>query len=504
MTDQREDVLKLLTAVVGEDHASGEREILFAYARDAQSPLMGDFAPDYVVRPGCLNEVQEVVRIASQNRIPLQPMIRGTNHGAMALATEGGILIDLRRMNRILEINEVTMSATIEPGVTWRELNREARKQRLYIDVPMGPYTGSPVGSWSSWNMSIYFGAAPADKVLSLELVLPNGQILRTGSAAYPPHDSSNPYFREAYGPDLTGLFRGAFGAFGIITKMTVGLHPLFETQERVDCGFEDLGSTVRAMQSIARMNIQTFLLMYDNHLMALCCAPDFDKFENDQEEFKRILGLFPRYLISLGLNGSKEQVALYSKLIHSIIADNGGSLFDPKGLQTEVQDNMDDFLPGAGRRVSRMLAPHNTHIAILAWLPFDRVVAASREACKIVEEMGYRSELSGESTPTSQMYVWGPHGRTVMLEHDLNYNPEDPDSVDKVLRINQKVMDVLRDRYGASCGIYYPGYSGELMLEYMGLLESIKKYLDPYGIMAPGKLVSGDLALPQNKEMEV
>ncbi|MBW1850408.1 MAG: FAD-binding oxidoreductase, partial [Deltaproteobacteria bacterium] len=347
------------------------------------------------------------------------------------------------------------MAATIEPGVTWGELDKEAKKRGLYVDKPMGPYSGSPVGSWAGWNMSIYFSSAPADKALSLEVVLPNGSLLHTGSAAYLPHETLNPYFREAYGPDLTGLFRGSFGAFGIITQMTVGLHPLFDVQTRLDIGFEALEPAVKAMQAIARINVQTFLQINDNYLVAICCAPEFNKLENDKAELDRVLGLFPRYLLSLGLNGTVDQVALYKKMIEEIASKKGGNIFDSSSLEPKVQENMDDFLPGAGNVVRRMLAPHNSFMPILAYLPFDKVVPASQEACRIVEEMGYRSGLSGESAPTLQIYLWGPHGRTALLEHDLNYDPEDPQDIGKVAEINGKVLETLRDKYGASINIY-------------------------------------------------
>jgi hypothetical protein len=139
------------------------------------------------------------------------------------------------------------------------------------------------------------------------------------------------------------------------------------------------------------------------------------------------------------------------------------------------------------------MLAPHNNFFPILAWLPLDRIAAASREAWKIEEKMGYRSGISGESMPGMEIYLWGPHGRTGLLEHLLSFNPEGPQSIQLVAEINQRALGILRDKYGASCGIYYPGFSGPLNPEYENLLKAIKRYFDPQGIMAPGKLISGE-----------
>ena len=179
--------------------------------------------------------------------------------------------------------------------------------------------------------------------------------------------------------------------------------------------------------------------------------------------------------------------------MIEAVASKNGGNIFDPSVLEPQVQENMDDFLPGAGNIVRRMLAPHNTFMPILAYLPFDKIVPASREACRIIDEMGYQSGLSGESAPTLQVYLWGPHGRTALLEHDLNYNPEDPQDIGKVAEINGKVLELLREKYGASINIYFPGFSGPLDPEYERLLMGIKKYFDPQGIMSPGKLIAAE-----------
>ena len=496
MANDKTRIFKALSGAVGAEHASIDAEVLYSYSRDTISPLTGDFAPDYVVRPGNRDEVQRVVRIAAENKIPMYTINGGTNQCGMALANAGGIQVDMRRMNRIIEISEESMAATFEPAVRWRELDTEANKKGLYLDLPMAPYSGTPVGSWLSWNVSIYMGFGPTDKVLSLEVVLPNGEILTTGSSAYAPHESLNPYLREAYGPDLTGLFRGSYGAFGIVTKVTMALHPLYEVQSRIDIGHEDIESAVNTLQNIARWNFQRFIVMYNRQMMTKCCAPDLSKLENDKKEHKRVSGLFPEYFISVGLNGVAKQVDLYKEMISELVVRNRGTILDPDNFEQQVKDNMDDFLPGAGKRTIRMMAPWNKCIVPNGFIPLHRIPAATHAVMQILEEMGYADLISGESASTMYTNPVTQHGRMAYLEFPLLYNPQVTETIQKVGEIGQRCLEVMRDKYGMSSNIYFPGYTPPLNPEYDALLKGIKKYFDPQEIMAPGKLVVDGEAL--------
>jgi len=492
MAKDNDKVLKALLDAVGDEHASADEEVLFAYARDTISPLTGDFSPDYVVRPGNREEVQKVVRIAAENKIPLYTINGGTNQFGLALATSGGIQIDIRRMNRIIEISEDSMAATFEPAVRWRELDSEANKKGLYLDLPMAPFSGTPVGSWLSWNVSIYMGFGLSDKVLSLEVVLPNGEILTTGSASYAPHETLNPYLREAYGPDLTGLFRGSYGAFGIVTKVTMALHPLYDVQTRLDIGHEDIESAVNTLKNIARWNFQQFITMYNNAMMTKCCAPDLDKLEKDRKEYKRVSGFFPNYFISVGLNGMAKQVDLYQEMISDLVHKNGGNILNPNNFEQQVKENMDDFLPGAGKRTIRMMAPYNKTIVPNGFIPLHRIASATHEVMAILEEMGYEDILSGKSMSTMYTNPVTQHGRIAYLEFPLLYDPQRPENIKEVRSIAERCLALMRDKHGMSSNIYFPGYTPPLNRAYDALLKGIKRHFDPQEIMAPGKLVSG------------
>jgi len=179
--------------------------------RDASAPLSERFfgrpaVPRVVVFPGSAEEVQRVVRIANKYRTPVLPVCFGTNMAGITVPTvEGMVIVDLKRLNRIIEIDEESMTATIEPAVSFGRLDAEARRHGLKTVCKVGGYTGGLVGNFVTANMRPYNARYGwTDPVVSLEVVLPNGELLRTGSQAVPGFEKLNPYVRLCFGPDLS------------------------------------------------------------------------------------------------------------------------------------------------------------------------------------------------------------------------------------------------------------------------------------------------------------
>ena len=259
-----------LVNIIGEAYVSGDEADLIPYMKDSYSLLMKKSVPrpDFVVLPGTAEEVRAVVALANESKVPIYPRSFGVNIAGSALPYQGGLVLDLKRMNRILEINPDTMTATIEPGVSWGKLRKEANPHGLDIIPIGGPYQTSPVGNFLLTNITPYSTKYPADRVVTFEAVLPNGQILRTGSRATDFGNTYNPYFRYAYGPDLAGMFRGSLGNFGVITKMTIRLRPLAEIEENLIFGFQELPEAVEAMKRIERLEISRHSIIVNNFIL--------------------------------------------------------------------------------------------------------------------------------------------------------------------------------------------------------------------------------------------
>ena len=222
--------LKAWRLAVGPDWVFTEAADVALY-RDAYSPFYGE--PDErvasaAVAPATVEQVQAVVRAANEHRVPLYPISTGRNlaYGGSAPVHSGSVVLDLKRMNRVLEVNERNAYALVEPGVSYFDLYNHIQKAKLdvWIDPP-DPGWGSVIGNaldggagWTAMPFRDHFGSH-----CGMEVVLPNGEIVRTGMGALP-NSKSWQHNRWGYGPWVDGLFRQS--NFGVVTKMGFHLMP--------------------------------------------------------------------------------------------------------------------------------------------------------------------------------------------------------------------------------------------------------------------------------------
>jgi 4-cresol dehydrogenase (hydroxylating) len=202
-----------------------------ALYRDAYSPFFDEpeeRLASAAVAPANVEQVQAVVRAANEHRIPLYPLSTGRNlaYGGSAPIYSGSVVLDLKRMNRVLEVNERNAYALVEPGVSYFDLYKHITENKLdvWIDPP-DPGWGSVIGNaldggggWTAYPFRDHFGAH-----CGMEVVLANGEIVRTGMGALP-NSKSWQHSRWGYGPWVDGLFRQS--NFGVVTKMGFYLMP--------------------------------------------------------------------------------------------------------------------------------------------------------------------------------------------------------------------------------------------------------------------------------------
>jgi (+)-pinoresinol hydroxylase len=238
--------------VIGQSWVFSSDEDVDLY-RDAYSPVRGlvdERVPSAALAPASVEEVQSLVRIANEYRIPLYPVSTGRNltYGGTAPVYNGSVVLDLKRMNRILEINEAGAYCMVEPGVSYFDLYRyiHAHKLKLRIDPP-DPGWGSPTGN----SLEHGVGRGPYRDHFrahcGLEVVLGNGDLLRTGMGALPGSGSLWQRFRYGYGPYIDGIFSSS--NFGIVTKFGIHLLPEPELSRVFDISisrYEDLDDFVQ------------------------------------------------------------------------------------------------------------------------------------------------------------------------------------------------------------------------------------------------------------------
>lgn len=478
-----------LIDIVGSDHVSSDDEDLISYCRDQMSPVRGKFMADFVVMAGNTEEIQKIVREANKHVVPIYPYSMGTNASGSALPIKGGIILDLRRMNKIFEINDETMTATIQPGVSWGALKKEAARKGLQSAPLGGPYTGGPVGNYTNAPVTPYATRYTPDRVVSLEAVLGTGELIRTGSAAFPGHETINPYFRYAYGPDITGLFRGNFGAFGIITKMVYHLYPIGELEESVEGGFANLSNALQAMQEVERYDMTKRISVHDNQLSALWSA-DIEKLK-DPVEVERLEASFPNWYLSAGLSGSREQVRLYQKMVSDIIGKNKGFILD---LPKRIKGDINNALSGVGTRQIRMFAVNGSTGWLIAAIPMSKVVELRDRVINEMKELDIQNPITKKPLlPTSWFFSYD-RGRNAYVELDFAYDSLDTDTVRKIRKLFLKVRHETILPLGGSSLVAPTRTSNPLMPAYEGLLRCIKKKLDPNGILSPGMFLEGEV----------
>jgi FAD/FMN-containing dehydrogenase len=216
-------IYEILAEIVGPEFVSDLPEEKYIYSMDPGT--MPACEPDFVVMPGSTEEVQKIVQAANAHHVPVVPLGAGLVLSGLSRALKGGIVLDMKRMNRILEINKVSRYALVEAGTSQGMLQAHLKKNfpDLKHSAPDAPPAATIAGNISihgSGHMS-HAGGFHSDMLNGLEVVLPTGEVVRIGSCAI-----SSYWNARAPLPDLSGLFLGWAGTTGVITKLAIKLYP--------------------------------------------------------------------------------------------------------------------------------------------------------------------------------------------------------------------------------------------------------------------------------------
>lgn len=218
----KDRIYNLLESIVGPGNVSSEPYTLECYACD--STTNPHSLPNYVVIATTVEQIQALVHLANKEKMPIVPVVGMSNTGGLTIPVEGGISLDLHKMDKIVEINEDIDYAIVEPGVTIGQLDTELKKRGYWVSLPVGP-PGS-AGLLPGYILHGYghlggkFGIN-SEQITGAELVLPDGELVRLGGCAISPY-----WFHRTPIPDLLGLILGWQGTTGIVTKLGINIYP--------------------------------------------------------------------------------------------------------------------------------------------------------------------------------------------------------------------------------------------------------------------------------------
>lgn len=496
--EAREQIQK----IVGDDYCSIEPHVLHAYAKSLDS-ISSRRRPAMVVRPRTTEEVVEVVKVANNYKIPILPRGNGTDLTMGVKPTKDGvILMDLRGMDK-LEIDLESGVINAQPGVTWGKIVAEAGKYGLYTGQ-LGPAncSGTVGGAVSNASVGgggeVMFGSI-GDNVVSLEVVLPTGEVIQTGSNQ---SKYSKPWFGGRYigGADLTGMFIGDPGLFGIKTNISLKLHPFpphWATKTYLIPGdakdnLKDAKNVISIFKKMEQGNYGIYALGYWSYSFVNVIA--------GMEIFRPWTELlepgepFTDGCLAVIINAwSEEELNANLKSIEAILESHGCKEF---GLEIEEGNwarwmlectgNWSYFHPAWG--LSGNGPGCNVNVADAQW---DDCVPILEKTTKHYTE-NLRRFLDSKMAMSYMLTPVGGGAKIVWGYPSAEEIPEDETRKLRAQLIDEQTEIIFK---GGAMPIWAgPAYSNKLLdlgiikPSYANFLTTIKNCLDPNGILSPGK----------------
>ncbi len=481
-----------IVAIFSEDQVYDDLETLEQFSRDQS--FVPQRRPDFVVYPESVEEVQKIVQLANETRMPVIPLSSGLNlHGA-AVPDHGGIVVNLSRMNKILMVDEKNLFVLIEPGVTYEQLQDYLVERGYRVMIPFGvPAKRSVLSSYLERDPVM---AAPSFEygnylIMDTEIVLPTGEIFKTGIWS----TSDKP--GGPMGPVRTVLFRlwtGAQGTLGIMTKMCVHIHPLINEQKVFFIPFENLSDAIEPLKCIQRREIGLECFLINDFNLAALANQDwtipasFPSSEQRSTAFTTMQSELPPWVMVICLRGAPRHPAKKIAYEEDALREEceqlniqlRESIPQCAGFERTITDQI--LRPwGVLRKFNYKGSVHDLNFMS----PIKKVPEMEATIKHVCSSGKYDCDsIGGYLLPIER-------GRGIHCEFDLHCNPLNREEREHVMDIWLKSSESLLNR-----GAYFSrpyGAWAEMMYRrsgnYTRTLQEIKSEVDPNGIMNPGKL---------------
>jgi len=416
--------------------------------------------PDGVVFPETNADVQAIVAACTKHHCAIVPFGAGSSLEGHVNAVHGGISIDMTRMNKVLRVSADDLDATVQAGITRKQLDKHLRSTGLvfHLDPGADATLGGMAATRASGTTAVRYGTM-RDAVLGISVVLADGRLITTGGRAR----------KSSSGYDLTKLFVGSEGTLGVITELTVRLHGRPEALAAATCHFPDIERAVRTVITTIQLGIPVARI----ELLDEVQVEAVNRFSHLSYP------VFPTLFFEFhGL--TERDVTEQAELVGEIAAEQGGAAFE-RAVTPEA-------------RALLWQARHDAYYAALAMRPGCR--GWTTDACVPISRLA-------ECIVETKRDIASSHLVAALVAHagDGNFhmifpvNPDDPADLVEAERLSERLAERAISMGGTCTGEHGVGLGKRRYLsrehgEGLEVMRDIKRTLDPRGIMNPGKLL--------------
>lgn len=454
----QDQLYRRLAAIVGEKNVSTATTQRITHSYDATQK---EYLPDAVVYAETTEQVQHIVQLANELNFPIIPRGAGSGFTGGTLPTKGGVVLVLSKMNRILEIDQDNLTATVEPGVVTAQLQRTVEKLGLFY--PPDPASkefctmGGNVAECAGGPRCVKYGVT-RDFVLGLEVVTPTGDIIHTGGYA----------IKNVAGYDLTRLFIGSEGTLGIVTKIIVRLLPKPESRKTMLAQFATIDGAAQGVSKIISGKIIPATLEFLD-ANTLACIRDVTPFPLTDD---------CQALLIIELDGDASILDRQSALVRELLAP-----LDLIDITTAANEEESEAIWAVRRSVSPNVKKINPD-------KFNEDIVVPRS--KVPEMIRILDQLSREyNIPIVNFGHAGDGNIHVNVMVDLS----EAGMAEKVDEVLEKIFSKTVELGGAISGEHGIGTAKapylHLQLDNSTIIymQTLKKALDPKNILNPGKI---------------
>ncbi|WP_047472322.1 FAD-binding oxidoreductase [Delftia sp. ZNC0008] len=417
--------------------------------------------PAAVVFAESTQDVQDALKLADQHAVPVIPYGAGSSLEGHLLAVEGGISLDLSRMNRILSVNTEDLTVTVQPGITRKQLNDAIKDTGFFF--PIDPGADASIGGMTATRASgtnaVRYGTM-RENVLALEVVTASGDIIRTGTRAK----------KSSAGYDLTRLIVGSEGTLGVATEITVRLYPLPEAVSAAICSFPSIEAAVRTVIQTIQMGVP----------IARVELVDVNSVRMVNAYSKLTLREEPMLLMEF--HGSPTGVKEQAEMVQDIAGEFGGNAF-------EWAERPED-------RTRLFTARHNAYFAAVSSRPGCRCITT--DACVPISRLADALlDSVREADDSGIPYFLVGHVGDGNFHFGYLIDPDNEDERSRAEQLNHQLVSRSIALGGTCTGEHGVGiHKMNFLREEAGdgavqMMRSIKQALDPKNILNPGKIFS-------------